>query len=52
MKNPDGESNGITNEFIPDEGVPIDGRDVEGEEMMKMVRNDKLEIPPPEPKRD
>ena len=49
MTNPDSESNGITNEVIPDEGVPIDGRDVEGEETMKMVRNDKLEIPPPEP---
>ena len=29
------------------EAIPIDGRDIEGEEMMKSVRNDKLENPPP-----
>ncbi|RZI60080.1 MAG: hypothetical protein EOP14_02700 [Pseudomonas sp.] len=29
------------------EGVPIDGRDIEGEELMKSVRNDQLENPPP-----
>ena len=29
------------------EGVPNDGRDIEGEELMKSVRNDQLENPPP-----
>lgn len=29
------------------DGVPIDGRDIEGEELMKSVRNDKLENPLP-----
>lgn len=34
---------GMTDE----EDVPIDGKDIEGEEMIKSVRNDKLENPPP-----
>jgi hypothetical protein len=30
-----------------EESVPSDGRDVEGEALMKQVRNDKLKNPPP-----
>jgi hypothetical protein len=30
-----------------EESVPSDGKDVEGEEMMKSVRNDQLKEPPP-----
>ena len=30
-----------------EESVPLDGTDVEGEEMMKSVRNDLLKEPPP-----
>ena len=33
----------------PEESVPTDGKDVEGEEMMKSVRNDQLKEPPPAP---
>jgi hypothetical protein len=32
-----------------EESVPSDGRDVDGEEMMKSVRNDQLKEPPPPP---
>jgi hypothetical protein len=34
-----------------EESVPSDGKDVEGEEMMKSVRNDQLKEPPPPPPR-
>lgn len=37
------DTSGMTDE----EDVPLDGKDIEGEEMMKSVRNDKLENPPP-----
>lgn len=40
------ENNPAPDEAVVD-GVPIDGRDIEGEELMKSVRNDKLENPPP-----
>ena len=40
----DNEEPAITQE----ESVPIDGKDVEGEEMMKSVRNDLLKEPPPQ----
>ena len=40
----DNEGPAITQE----ESVPIDGKDVEGEEMMKSVRNDLLKEPPPQ----
>ena len=39
----DNEEPAITQE----ESVPTDGKDVEGEEMMKQVRNDLLKEPPP-----
>ena len=42
-KHKDNEEPAITQE----ESVPIDGTDVEGEEMMKSVRNDLLKEPPP-----
>jgi hypothetical protein len=32
-----------------EESVPSDGKDVDGEEMMKSVRNDLLKEPPPPP---
>jgi hypothetical protein len=32
-----------------EESVPLDGRDVEGEELMKHVRNDRLRKPQPDP---
>ena len=38
-------------EIVQEEAVPSDGKDVEGEEMMKLVRNDKLDEsqePPPQ----
>ena len=40
----DNEEPAITQE----ESVPIDGKDIEGEEMMKSVRNDLLKEPPPQ----
>jgi hypothetical protein len=35
-----------------EESVPSDGTDVEGEAMMKSVRNKQLNEPPPTPPRD
>lgn len=32
-------------EIVQVEAIPSDGKDLEGEEMMKSVRNEKLEIP-------
>lgn len=32
-------------ELTQEESVPTDGRDTQGEEMMKQVRNDKLQEP-------
>lgn len=37
-------------EITQEESVPTDGKDVEGEEMMKKVRNKKLEEQPGEEK--
>lgn len=37
-------------EITQEEAVPNDGKDVEGEEMMKQVKNDKLEEKPGEEK--
>lgn len=37
-------------EITQEEAVPTDGKDVEGEEMMKKVRNKKLEEQPGEEK--
>ena len=42
QKSKDNEEPDITQE----EAVPTDGKDVEGEEMMKSVRNDLLKEPP------
>ena len=36
-----------TPDLMHEESVPTDGKDVEGEEMMKSVRNDLLKEPPP-----
>jgi hypothetical protein len=36
-------------EVVQEEAIPSDGRDREGEELMKQVRNDRLQEPPPEP---
>ncbi|APW38663.1 hypothetical protein RD110_16850 [Rhodoferax koreense] len=35
-------------EITQEESVPLDGRDHDGEEMMKQVRNPKLEQPAPD----
>jgi hypothetical protein len=43
----DNEEPNLTHE----ESVPSDGKDTEGEEMMKSVRNDQLQEPPPPPTR-
>jgi hypothetical protein len=37
-------------EITQEESVPTDGRDLEGEKLMKKVRNKKLEDPPGEEK--
>jgi hypothetical protein len=39
-------------EITQEESVPTDGKDVEGEEMMKKVRNKKLEEQPGEESED
>ena len=31
-------------EIVQEEAIPSDGKDVEGEEMMKLVYNDKLDV--------
>ena len=32
-------------EIVQEEAIPSDGKDVEGEEMMKLVHNNKLDVP-------
>lgn len=34
-------------QLTQEESVPSDGKDIDGEEMMKAVRNDLLQEPPP-----
>ncbi len=36
-------------EITQEESVPLDGRDHDGEEMMKQVKNPRLEEAPPQP---